>query len=128
MHSKTTSLIETKFLQNENKNDYLILLPNFNEIGYSRLNLYNLLSEKTFSLKYNVKNYFQKLSYLYSNDTDELNLSGEQLTSKRNFIDLKLDKVKSHKSEINISKRFNQIQTSVSSIKNINTYEKEDLN
>ena len=128
LHSKTTSLIETKFLQNENKNDYLILLPNFNEIGYSRLNLYNLLSEKTFSLKYNVKNYFQKLSYLYSNDTDELNLSGEQLTSKRNFIDLKLDKVKSHKSEINISKRFNQIQTSVSSIKNINTYEKEDLN
>ena len=128
LHSKTTSLIETKFLQNENKNDYLILLPNFNEIGYSRLNLYNLLSEKTFSLKYNVKNYFQKLSYLYSNDTDELNLSGEQLTSKRNFIDLKLDKVKSHKSEINISKRFNQIQTSVSSIKNLNTYEKEDLN
>lgn len=46
----------------------LILMPNFNEIGYSRLNFYNMLSQKAFQLQEQTGQCFHRLSYLYRGD------------------------------------------------------------
>ena len=100
---KSKTLKVTKQFEEE----FLILLPNW-EIGYSRISLYNILSEKTMFLHFQMSNCFHLFNYLYKEAFQEkisdLNLSGQNLTPKNSKLDLGIEKVSSHRSEINFGK------------------------
>ncbi len=106
-----------KFFIPRNRKEYLILLANFKYMGFSRISLYNLLSEKTFLLQFQMTNCFHKFSYLYqeaflneSISVNDINLSSFQLNKNdnNNSIDRDLNKLKSHKSLMNFKKLSNR--------------------
>ena len=98
---------KTMKVKNVDDDDFVILLPNL-EIGYSRISLYNILSEKTMFLHFQMSNCFHLFNYLYKEAFQEkiidLNLSGQNLTPKNSKLDLGIEKVSSHRSEINFGK------------------------
>ena len=73
----------------------LILLPNFNEIGYSRLNLYNMLAQKDFLMQEQTSQCFHRLSYLYRGDIQRKSMDYE-MNKSSNLSAHNFEKNRSH--------------------------------